>query len=361
MKVLHVINSLDTGGAEKLLLETIPLYNKKGIETDLLVLNGTDYPFLKILRAQNCCTIYSLGSYSIYNPIHIFKIIPFLKKYNIAHVHLFPSQYWIVFAKIISFSKIKILVTEHSSSNPRIKNYFFSVIDRFIYQFYHKIICITDEVFEIIYTHTKLNKSRFEVIENGINLKTIENATSYNKNEISELLNEEDILLVQVARFSKHKDPLTVIRSMKLLPDNFKLIFVGDGNLREDCEKLVENLNLKQRVLFLGDRTDVPRIIKTANISILSSNGEGFGLVAIESMASGKPFIASDVLGLSTLVEGAGILFEKGNEKELAYYIKKLIDDNDYNKKIINSCKVRAERFDIDTMVDKHILLYKTI
>ncbi|RZJ52397.1 MAG: glycosyltransferase, partial [Flavobacterium sp.] len=115
MKVLHVINSLDTGGAERLLLETIPLYNKKGIKTDLLLLNGKETPFLLTLKSMNCCNIYSLNS-KAYNPLNVFRMISFLRKYDIAHVHLFPSQYWIVLAKIFSFSKIKIVVTEHNTT-----------------------------------------------------------------------------------------------------------------------------------------------------------------------------------------------------------------------------------------------------
>jgi hypothetical protein len=123
MRVLHVINSLETGGAEKLLLETIQLYNIKGIQTDLLVLNGKNTVFLEILKSSNCCTIYSLGSRA-YDPFHIFRMMSFLRKYDIAHVHLFPSQYWIVLAKIFSFSKIKLIVTEHSITNPRLNNFF---------------------------------------------------------------------------------------------------------------------------------------------------------------------------------------------------------------------------------------------
>ena len=105
MKILHLINNLNTGGAEKLLLETLPLYNQKGIKVDLLLLDGKDYPFLKELNNQNCCTIYNLGKASAYNPFLIFKIIPYLKRYDLIHAHLFPTLYWLAFAKLISFNK----------------------------------------------------------------------------------------------------------------------------------------------------------------------------------------------------------------------------------------------------------------
>ncbi|MDR6760629.1 glycosyltransferase involved in cell wall biosynthesis [Flavobacterium sp. 2755] len=360
MRILQVINSLYAGGAEKLLLETIPLYNKKGVEVDLLVLDGTDYPFMKALKEANCCKIYSLGT-TAYNPLNVFKIMPFLKKYDIVHVHLFPSQYWIVLSKILSFSRIKIIVTEHNTTNPRLENFFLSKIDWLIYKMYGKIICITDEVYKIMQDHLKTSKSKLTVIHNGINLDIINDAQPYAKNEISNLFSDNDILLIQVARFSKQKDQQTVINALQYLPENIKLILVGNGVLQKDCEALVEKLNLEGRVIFLGIRMDVPRLLKTADITVLSTNWEGLSLSAIESMNSGKPFIASNVAGMSDLINGSGILFEKGNHQELAFYIKKLINEKDFYEVIVNSCKKRAKQFDIQSMVEKHIDLYESM
>lgn len=359
MKVLHVINSLDTGGAEKLLLDTIPLYNKRGIKADLLLLNGASFPFLESLKTMNCCNIYSIGT-KAYNPLHVFRIMPFLRKYDVAHVHLFPAQYWIVLAKIFSFSKIKLVVTEHSATNPRIENFSLSMLDRFIYKFYDKVVCITDEVYQIRMKHLRNPKSQLVVIQNGVKLHNIYNAKPYERKIISESLIDQDILLIQIASFNKHKDPETVIKAMQYLPENYKLIFIGNGPFREDCETLAKELNVSDRIYFLGSRTYVPQFLKAANISILSTKGEGLSLAAIESMASGKPFIASNVDGMS-IVEGAGILFEKGNAEELAFYVKKLIDDKDFYESTVNACKTRAKQFDIEFMIDKHVLLYQEI
>ena len=80
MKVLQIINSLNTGGAEKLLLDTIPKYNEKGIVMDLLLLNGNETPFFKELKKQKKSTIYSLSNGSVYNPLLIFKIMPLPEK-----------------------------------------------------------------------------------------------------------------------------------------------------------------------------------------------------------------------------------------------------------------------------------------
>ena len=106
---------------------------------------------------------------------------------------------------------------------------------------------------------------------------------------------------------------------------------------------------------------DVPQLLKTADIVVLSSKFEGMSLSSIEGMASGKPFIASDVPGLSEIVKGAGILFPLGDEKKLAAEILRLANDSAYYGKIATQCFNRAKEFDISNMVNKHIALYQEL
>ena len=118
-------------------------------------------------------------------------------------------------------------------------------------------------------------------------------------------------------------------------------------------------LGLQKRVLFLGIRTDVARLLKTASVSIVSSHWEGFGLAAVEGMAVMKPVIATNVPGLSNVVKGAGILFEKGNEKELASKINELLNDQYYYNAVAEAGFERAKQYDINSMVDKLIGSYR--
>ena len=361
MKVLQIINSLDAGGAEKLLLETIPLYNEKGIQMDILVLNGNNYPFMKELKSTNSCQIFSLGNGSVYNPMHIFKIISYLKKYEIVHVHLFPAQYWAVIAKWISFSKTKLVFTEHNTHNRRMSNPVFKICDKIIYSGYKKVVCITSEVKRILEGHLGKYGDKFPVIENGVNLKNIKEAVPYEKSEIHPNITDIDELLIQVSAFREQKDQVTLIKSLTALPENVKLILVGDGALRNDCENLVKELQLEKRVFFLGLRMDVLSLLKTADIVVLSSKYEGLSLSSMEGMASGKPFVASDVPGLHEVVKNAGILFPQGDEKALAKSILDLLENNEYYENTVQKCLQRSEEYDIVKMVDKHIQLYNSI
>lgn len=361
MKVLQIINALGTGGAEKLLLETIPLYKGKGIEMDILVLNGEKHPFMKELINLDCCNVFSLGNGSVYNPMSIFKIIPYLKKYDSVHVHLFPSQYWVVLAKIISFSNVKLIFTEHNTSNRRMHNKLFQFFDKIIYSFYDHVICITVEVKEALSNHLGKMDDKFQVINNGVNIDLIKKSLPYSKNRVHDGIYAGDIILIQVAGFREQKDQPTVIKALQYLPGTVKLLLVGDGVLRKECELLVQNLKLEKRVFFLGIRMDVPQLLKTADMSVLSSNYEGFGLVAVEGMAAGKPVLASDVPGLAEVVKGAGILFEQGNPEDLADEIMKLLNDKAYYVKVSDACQNRAGKYDIQKMVDKHITVYESV
>lgn len=359
MKVLQIIDSLATGGAEKLILDSVPLYRKAGIEMDLLVLKDDDYSFMKALKDRDCCKIYVLGKGSVYNPAHIFKIAKILPQYDIAHVHLFPAQYWAVLAKVWSKAKTKLVFTEHNTSNQRIQNKFLGLIDRYFYRKFDKIVAISSEIRGILKSHTKQPDNKFQVIHNGVDIKDILSAQKFKKTSIGFL--EKDFVLIQVSSFRQPKDQFTLIKALIHLPDNIKLLLVGEGQNLKPCKDLAKKLNLVNRVIFLGLRSDVPQLLKTADVVILSSHYEGMSLSSIEGMASGRPFIASDVPGLHQVVKDAGLLFPPKNEKALADHVMSLKDNPEYHKQVVSSCQKRASQYDIQLMIKKYIRLYGEI
>lgn len=357
MKVLHVINHMGTGGAEKLLLEAMPFYTKQAFTNDVLLLKGKSYPFLTELRKQDI-SVFDLGNGSLYNPLLIFKIIAHIKSYDVVHVHLFPSLYWVGLAKKIAFFKGKLIYTEHSTSNRRRDKWLFKMLDKWIYKEYSKIVCITTEVAENIKKHLGWNTSdKFQVIENGVNLSKIQTAQPYATADFFPHEPEAKII-IQIARFFPPKDHATLIKALALLPKNVKLLLVGDGVLKSEAEQLVNDLKLQDRVQFLGVRLDVHQLLKTADIGVLSSAYEGMSLSGIEGMASSKPFIASNVPGLAEMVRGAGLLFEFGNPEALAGHIKKLLADTDFYNAVAASCQVKAATFDIAKMANQYTALY---
>ncbi|WP_294240593.1 glycosyltransferase [Chryseobacterium sp. sg2396] len=361
MRILQIDNSLGMGGAEKLLLDTVPLYRKAGIEMDVLLLWDDDLPFADELRKLNCCNVFVLrkskNDKDVYNPTFIFKMRKFLKNYDIAHLHVFPSQYYAVFANLLNGSNTKLILTEHNTTNGRMSKKIFKPLERFIYSKYEKVICITEEI-NILYQNYLGLSDQLITINNGVDTNKIFNTLPYKKSDLG--YTEEDRLLIMVARFNKQKDQDTFIKSLLNLPENYKLLLVGDGERRIDLEKLVNTLDLSARVRFLGIRSDVYSLYKMSDIAVLSSHWEGFGLAAVEAMACGLPTIASNVDGLAQIVNDAGILFEPGASKQLAEIILSLENTKAYNN-TADKCLERSKEYDIMKMVNKHIGLYHSV
>ncbi|SHN01736.1 Glycosyltransferase involved in cell wall bisynthesis [Chryseobacterium carnipullorum] len=358
MKILHIINSLEGGGAEKLIVDIVPFLVQNANDVDVLLLNGKKTSFYEELERQKLCRIFSLGN-SYYNPLYIFKIIFYLSKYDIVHVHLFPSMYFVALAKMLSFNNTKFVFTEHSTSNKRLNKNILRPIERFIYSYYQKVICITPEVKEQLESKLNLDSVKLIIIENGVNIEKIKIANEVKRIEFGYA--ESDKLLIMVAAFREGKDQDTVIKTLKVLPDDYKLILVGDGNRRAKLEDLVEKLDLKSRVNFLGFRSDIYPLYKMSDIAILSSYWEGFGLAAVEAMASGTPMIASDVSGLNNVVRGGGILFKTENVEDLKKNILDLILSPELYNRISNAGIEKSKSYSLDKTIQKLLNLYDQI
>lgn len=355
MTILHVITSLDTGGAERLIVDAIPVYQKKQVVSDVVILRDRKTEFRTKLEERSNGKVTGLTEGSVYNPLLIFKIVPFLKYYDIVHVHLFPALYWVVLAKLFSGQKCKIIYTEHSTYNKRRDLYVIKLFDRWIYSFVDYIGCISKATFDNLNKHLYPHNSNLTTIYNGINLSEF---TQKERTREYSFFEKESFVLLQVSSFREQKDQATVIRALSLLPEEVKLLLVGDGPLRKINEDLAKELHIENRVKFLGNRTDVADLQRYADVCVLSSNHEGFGLAVLEGMATGKPSIASDIPGLSEIVKGYGLLFRKGDFEELANLIQQLRNPEFYDE-VASKCLNRSKAFSIEAMVDHYIALYK--
>lgn len=359
MRVLHVINGLEVGGAEKLLVESLPFFSSH-IDIDVVLLSKSESILKDVLKKSDFRgKVLELTDTSVYNPRLIFALRKVISNYDVVHVHLFPALYWVVLASLLIRKTIKLVYTEHSTNNKRRKNFILKYIDRFIYSKISRIVTISDDVDFELRKHLQIESSNKIIkIENGINLEKINTALPYPK---SMFFTNKDVLLMQVSSFRYPKDQKTLIDSLCLLPVKYKLLLVGEGPLMNDIQSYVKEMDLSSRVKFLGIRNDIPELLKTVDVVILSSAYEGLSLSSIEGMCSGNPFIASDVKGLSKIVKGYGLVFEHKNFKELAERIFESVEVKELRERVIRACKIRAAQFDIKKMVSNYINLYKKI
>lgn len=358
MRVLHVINSLGTGGAETLLRDSLPLVRQSCERVSLLTLSGTEPSIREELRREGI-RVFHTGAPSLKSPGQVKGIRRVLgrERPDIVHVHLFPSLYWAALAAGSS----SLVYTEHNTWNRRRARALLRPVEAMVYRRYRRISCISEEAGKALIRWIPGIRPRVRVIHNGIATERFLNAAPSPIRREDPVLRERGEIVIMASSFTEKKDHATLIRALALLPRTFALLLPGDGPARGRAVSLADEMGLGNRVVFPGNRNDIPSLMKACDYAVQSSRWEGFGLAAVEAMASGLPVIASRVPGLTEVVRGAGLLFEAGNPEELASAIMGLRGDEELRKRMVSLGFERAQSFHIREMVRKQIGLYRDV
>ena len=365
MRILQVITSLEMGGAETLVVNLIPRLQDLGHTVDLCVFDGTETPLTQRLKKESPQTkIYALG-HGVYNPLYIFKLVKIMKNYDIVHTHNSSPQLFVAIASL--FNSPKLVSTEHNTSNRKRNWKWYRPIESWMYGRYDHVICISKIAEEKLREYMGgewLDKSSnkykmITTINNGIDVGAISKAIPCK--ELLDLKENRKAILM-VAGFRKQKNQDTILRALaELDKDNFEVWFAGIGERMEEVKQLAKSLKIGDRVRFLGLRTDIPNVLRAADIIVMSSHWEGLSLSNVEGMSAHKPFIASDVNGLREVTKGYGILFPHEDAKSLAEEINHLANDEGYYNEIAERCYNRALEFDISNTVNGYADVYKAV
>ncbi|MDU3335635.1 glycosyltransferase [Paraclostridium bifermentans] len=366
MNILHCICSLNTGGAEKLLIDIAN--NMKLSKSDNLhiCITNSSYEDELLKQINKDIKIDFLnrkeGSKSI-KYILIFIDLIKKNKIDIIHCHNRGSYKFALLAKILTGFKVKIVYTIHDTNvynKVSRKNAF---IDKFLVD---KFIAISDSVNKDILSRN-INKEKVELIYNGIDI------SKFNKGKAKNF-NENNIVIGCVSRLVPEKKGQDIlIKAVNIIKEKYpyvKCIFAGavlEVNGKEDLntlkllEKQVESLNLKDNIEFIGNVKNVSEFLEGIDIFVLPSRVEGFGLVILEAMASRKPVIASDIDGPREIIgEEYGLLFEKENYEELSEKIIYAIENyTSFNTE--KNYKYVEKNFSIDSICNLYYSLYSSI
>ena len=357
MRILQVITSLKIGGAEHVVVHLVKLLRQRGHKVDVVVFNGEETSFTNELKATGC-KIFNLG-HGFYDLRYIGRLRKVMRDYDIIHTHNSSPQFFAVLANI-GIGRL-LVTTEHSTNNRKREHPMFASIDKWMYNRYNKIVTISDiaeqQLCEYLGQHALRGlKERILTINNGVDVQYF-----YDAKSLPELEHHDKFVTVMVAGFREAKDQDTVIKAMALLPSEYELWLVGDGIRRQDLEELIKKEQVENRVRLLGIRSDVPNILKSSDVIVMSSHWEGLSLSNIEGMSSGKPFIASEVNGLKEVTAGYGILFPHGDAQALAGIIRQLHEDPVYYREVAMRCHERALQYDIQKMVDGYEQVYRSL
>ncbi|KLO24340.1 hypothetical protein X275_00650 [Marinitoga sp. 1197] len=279
--------------------------------------------------------VYRLPRTKIYFP---YKINKLLQKINyipdkvIAHM----SDSFIWMGKIAEKYGADYIIGIHNSDLRRIKSYE-NIIDNT-----YKIACRSKPIKQRFLKIYPKYENKIFVANSGINKAEIESKEFF-KNKINSWKNKEKIRFITVSLLQKLKNidvNINVLANLKKY--NWEYIIIGDGEEKENLEKLVDKKNLKERVKFLGmkERKEVLEYLKYSDVFMMISSPETFGLAYLEAMAKGNIIIGAKGWGIDGIIKNEynGFLVEPRNEKSLKKILEKIINsDYSFKERIIHN------------------------
>lgn len=314
VRVLECIRQGQIGGGESHLLSLVENLDRSLFEP--VVLSFTDGPMIERLRQMN------VESHVIYTekPFDFRKwkmIRSFLKEHQIDIVHAHGTRANSNILWAARSLNIPVIYTIHGWSFHQDQN----PVVRRIRIWGEKYLTARSNLNISVSSSNQQSGKKYiksfdsVVINNGIDQKKFDPQKNY-KNIRAELgINEDQVLILFIARFTSHKQPLALINAFaKALTSNSEmhLLMVGDGDQKKEATELIDKLVLADKITLHSFRQDVPDILAAADIFVLPSLWEGLPIGLLEAMAMGKAVIASNVDGTCEVVQHNenGILIE---------------------------------------------------
>lgn len=338
IRVLHIYETLGVGGGEKLLLSMLRRIDRQHFDTiacclaargplgsEVEALGGRAIALNRLKNKHDWGVVFDLA-----------RLIR-RERTDIVHVHLYnrASAYGRIAALL---AKVPVIVaTEHSLVTNR------SCRERIAFRLLarHTDRIIANSVATRDYSSSSqhVNPDKYAVIYNGVEPSDFD--VHETKPELREALSFAGYgqLVISVGRLVEVKGHRHLLEAVPLVLKQHPatgFLIVGDGPLEQDLKDQAQRLGIGRNIIFLGARSDVPKLLKAAELYVLSSLMEGFGLTIVEAMMSGLPVVATKVGGVPEIAdEGrASILVPPRDPQSLAAAISRLLTDDERRRQM---------------------------
>jgi glycogen(starch) synthase len=216
-----------------------------------------------------------------------------------------------------------------------------------------RVICCSDYMISHVKWAFGLPNDKLVMVPNGVNTASYDSVDGDLKAFRSKFALPEEKIVLFVGRLVYEKGVQILINAVpKILQKvNAKFIIVGSGYMKEQLTNIVRSMGLEHKVLFQGfiDETSLQRLQKVADVTVVPSLFEPFGIVALEAMAAKSPVVASDTGGLSEIIQHdvTGVKVYPNNTDSLAWGVCKVLTDESYRQYLReNAYKRILERYD---------------
>lgn len=349
IKVLNIITRLIVGGAQETAIYSCDLIDKDSFDAMILSgpQTGSEGELISVVKKKGIRLEICDQLVRELNPmkdiIALFKLARFIKKGNFSIVHTHSSKAGILGRMAAKIAGAKVIVHtvhgwgHHDMMNSLVKK-FYIFLERLVEPFTDILITVSDCAAREGLKDGIGKPEKYLTIRSGIDLDEFKNASVDIKKKKKELGIDPGCLVVgTIGRLSSQKSPqdffLAAHEILKHRKD-IRFLYIGDGPLRSEIEKLIKRLSIEEKVILTGIRKDIAQLLKVMDIFILTSLWEGLPRVFPQAMASGLPVISTNIGGASEAIkEGVtGFLVEPGDYKAIADRCLKLLTDGNMRK-----------------------------
>jgi glycosyltransferase involved in cell wall biosynthesis len=363
MVIAHVVSSFQIGGQEVMVVELATRQHARGHRVIAVTLErGKPGPLQAAFARAGIETAHvpKLGSrVDITLPVRLAFLF---RRHDVQVAHLHNHLPLIYGTPAGKMNRCIVVATRHGQDEGSKRQIW---LRRHIARGVDSYVAVSNEVAKNTRAHSLAVEPKLTVIENGIDLGCYEHRASARLEVRTELgLTEGDRVIGTVCRLVDCKNLGLLLRScMPHLGPVTRLVVVGDGPERSALVSLAAQYPQGRFVRFLGQRTDVARLLNAFDLFALSSRTEGHPISVIEAMATGLPVLATKVGGIPEMVEDGttGFLAEV-EESAFASRLAQALDQYDNWSVMGRAARTAAhERFSSETMADRYQALYESI
>jgi len=378
LRVAHVTRSLDRGGAESFVTSLLPRLAASGIECAVFTLGprgvlAADLErsgvavheialrrFYDPRRLGSALRSHSLDRAAISLDYRVRQLTPALAEYAPALVHTHLLEADVVGVLAASALRLPCVSTQHDMFTPEDN---LGTHDRFLFERKCELASAFDAVCAISAPVADYAEQRIGVARDHIRIV----APGVDLGRFGEVaLPPSAGVFGVIGGLHPWKGQSVAIEAFaRVVRDHpaAELRIAGAGPTRAELEALTERLGLGGRVRFLGEVSAPEGFFAAVDVALVPSLSEGFGRVAVEAMAAGRPVVASRVGGLADVVEDgvAGLLVEPGDAEQLADAMSQLLRDPAAGARMGRAGRSAAEKYAIERTAAEYAEIYRAV
>ncbi len=365
MLITHLVEDLNRGGLERVVIDLIRKQIDLGHSCQVVCLLRIGIMAEQLLSLG--VEVRSCDKKDGFDFMAMLKARKYIKDFRteVLHTHNIMPHYYGVISSI-SLNIKKRLNTSHNMGDYRYsrkQEYLFRVAMLFSDAW----VLVCEAARERHIKNSNINKSKTKVISNGIMFDLVKQRNKQSKDKfLKDIAIDKDVMVIgTVGRLSKVKDHVTLIQAFYEVlkrKNNALLVIVGGGELENEIKTNIKNKGIDEKVIMLGDRSDVYELLAAFDIYAVSSVSEGHSIALLEACAAALPIVATDVGGNNEIVKPDvnGYLVPPKNPVALADGIFSLCDDSRKREALGLSGRRWVEKnASVDVMAERYSDIYQ--